>query len=47
MAGADLAHLDPAGHDARFYLRSARDSLTFDKALVERYNQAASAFEQK
>ncbi len=47
MAGANVAHVDLAGHDARFYLRSARDSLTFDKALVERYNRAASAFEQK
>jgi hypothetical protein len=47
MAGADVADVDLAGHDTRFYLRSARDGLTFDKALVERYNRAESALEHK
>lgn len=39
-AGANPARVDQAGHDALFYLRSARDGLTFDRDLVERYNQA-------
>jgi hypothetical protein len=47
MAGADPARVDRSGHDALFYLRSARDSLTFDKALVERYDQAQSALERR
>jgi Domain of unknown function (DUF6438)/Ankyrin repeats (3 copies) len=47
MAGADVAHADLAGHDAPFYLRSAKESLTFDQALVERYNRAESALDQR
>jgi Domain of unknown function (DUF6438)/Ankyrin repeats (3 copies)/Ankyrin repeat len=39
-AGADPARVDQSGHDALFYLRKARDGLSFDKDLVERYNQA-------
>jgi hypothetical protein len=41
-AGADPARLDQSGHNALFYLRSARDGLTFDPALVERYDRAGS-----
>ncbi len=47
MAGADPARIDQSGHNALFYLRSARDGLTFDKALVERYDQAESVLEQR
>lgn len=47
LAGADVARVDLAGHDAPSYLRRAKDGLTFDQALVERYNRAESAFEQK
>jgi hypothetical protein len=39
--------VDQARHNALFYLRSARDGLTFDKALVERYNQAESVLNQR
>jgi hypothetical protein len=46
-AGADVALADLAGHDARLYLRSAKEGLIFDQALVERYNRAESALEQK
>jgi ankyrin repeat protein len=47
MAGANSAQVDQAGHNARFYLRNARDSLTFDKAVQERYDLAGSIPEQK
>ncbi len=47
MAGADPARIDQSGHNALFYLRSARDGLTFDKALSERYDQAESVLEQR
>jgi hypothetical protein len=47
MAGANSAQVDQAGHNARFYLRNARDSLTFDKAVQERYDLAGSILEQK
>jgi Domain of unknown function (DUF6438)/Ankyrin repeat len=46
-AAANPARVDQSGHDALFYLRRARDGLTFDKALVERYNQAESVLEQR
>jgi len=42
-AGANSALVDRSGHDALFYLKNARDNLTFDRKLVERYNQAESA----
>jgi len=46
-AGANPALVDRSGHNALFYLRNARDNLTFDKALVERYDQAESVLEQR
>jgi hypothetical protein len=46
-AGANPARLDQSDHDALFYLKSARDGLTFDPALVERYNQAESILERR
>jgi uncharacterized protein DUF6438/ankyrin repeat protein len=41
-AGANPARVDQSGHDALFYLRNARDNLTFDRTLVERYDKAES-----
>ena len=46
-AGANPARVDRSGHDALFYLRNARDNLTFDRAVVERYNRAESALNQR
>ena len=46
-AGANPTRVDRSGHDALFYLRNARDNLTFDRALAERYNQAESALNQR
>ena len=46
QAGANPARVDRSGHDALFYLRTARDGLTFDGSLVERYGHAASVLEQ-
>ncbi|PYS08976.1 MAG: hypothetical protein DMG15_25285 [Acidobacteria bacterium] len=46
-AGANPARVDRSGHDALFYLRNARDNLTFDRPLVERYNRAESALNQR
>ncbi len=46
-AGANPARADQLGHNALFYLRDARGSLTFDQALVERYGQAESVLEQR
>ena len=45
-AGVNPTRVDQSGHNALFYLRSARDSLTFDKATVKRYDQAESVLEQ-
>jgi hypothetical protein len=47
VAGANPARLDQSGHNALFYLRNARDGLTFDKAAVERYGHAESVLEQR
>lgn len=46
-AGANPGRQDQSHHDALFYLRSARDNLTFDKDLVERYRQAETVLEQR
>lgn len=46
-AGANPTHGDRSGHNALFYLRNARDNLTFDRTLVERYNQAESVLNQR
>ena len=46
-AGANPTRVDQSGHDALFYLGRARDGLTFDKALVERYDLAESALKQR
>jgi ankyrin repeat protein len=46
-AGANPAQVDQSGHDALFYLRSARNGLTFDKTIVERYVQAEMVLEQR
>ena len=46
-AGANPTRVDRSGHDALFYLRNARDNLTFDRPLVERYNRAESALNQR
>ena len=46
-AGANPARVDRSRHDALFYLRNARDNLTFDRPLVERYNRAESALNQR
>lgn len=43
LAGANPALVDQSGHDALFYLRSARDALSFDGAWIERYDWAESA----
>jgi len=46
-AGANPARVDRSGHDALFYLRNARDNLTFDRAVVARYGQAESVLNQR
>ena len=46
-AGANPARVDRSGHDALFYLRNARDNLTFYRPLVERYDRAESALNQR
>jgi len=46
-AGANPAWVDQSGHNALFYLRNARDGLTFDKAVVERYDHVESVLEQR
>jgi hypothetical protein len=46
-AGAHPARVDRFGHDALFYLRNARANLTFDKSLVERYDQAEAVLQHK
>ena len=45
-AGANPARVDRSGHDALYYLRDARDSLTFDRSVVERYDAAESVLRQ-
>jgi hypothetical protein len=45
-AGANRARVDQSGHDALFYLRGARNDLTFDRNLVDRYDRAESALIQ-
>jgi len=46
-AGANAARVDRSGHTAAFYLRGARDVLTFDPTVAERYRRAESVLEQK
>jgi hypothetical protein len=43
--GADPKQVDKTGHDALFYLRSAREGLAFDPEDVQRYDKAAAALE--
>jgi hypothetical protein len=47
MAGANPALLDQSGHDALFYLRNARDALTFDKHWADRYDRSELVLEQR
>jgi hypothetical protein len=46
-AGANPSRVDQSGHNALFYLRNARADLTFDKSMVERYDQAESILDQR
>ena len=46
-AGADPTRVDRASHDALYYLRDARAALSFDKAAVQRYDQAELALAQQ
>jgi hypothetical protein len=46
-AGANPALVDQSGHDALFYLRNARDALTFDKPSVDRYDRSELVLEQR
>jgi Ankyrin repeats (3 copies)/Domain of unknown function (DUF6438)/Ankyrin repeats (many copies) len=46
-AGADPSHRDQSGHDALSVGRSARDGLSFDPALVERYDQAIRVLQRR
>ena len=46
-AGANPERVDQSGHNALFYIRNARATLTFDKSIVERYDKAESILEQK
>jgi hypothetical protein len=45
-SGANPRRTDQSGHDALFYLTRARSNLAFDKAFVNRYEQAAAVLER-
>jgi len=46
-AGADPKRRDQSGHDALWAARTARESVTFDPALVDRYEKTLARLERK
>jgi len=46
MAGANPTQTERAGHDALFCLRHASKAVTFDPALVDRYDRARLILEK-